>query len=420
MEGYGWDQNDWINKDSPDKEKLDSLFPDISVFLKRIDGHAALVNSKALALANITKNSKINGGIIAQKKGKLTGLLIDNAVGEVQGIIPPPSILQKIENLLVAQRNCFEVGLTTLDEAGISFEDVQLIDSLQKVGTLKMNVYGMLLPSKQNLTYYLNHGIYETDKLTIRAFKFFADGALGSRGACLLHPHHDNESVGLLLHEPSYFQEYAKKLYNKNFQMNTHCIGDSANRLILDIYGNVLECSNDKRWRIEHAQVVHPIDVKKFKKYSIIPSVQPTHATSDMAWAIDRLGDERIKHAYCYKNLQNQIGLLALGTDFPVEPIDPIGTFYAAVCRKDKEGEPKEGFNKDQALTREEALKGMTIGAAIANFEEGKKGSLEVGKKADFVILDRNILKITEDKLLDTKVLYTFVGGEMVYNWLIK
>jgi len=245
----------------------------------------------------------------------------------------------------------------------------------------------------------------------------FADGALGSRGACLLQPYSDQKNWrGFLLSDPKHFQQIAEKIIKSNFQLATHAIGDSANRVMLKIYASVLKGKNNRRWRIEHAQILAPSDINMFGQYSIIPSVQPTHATSDMYWAGSRLGKKRLKTAYAYKQLLDQNGWLPLGTDFPVEDINPIYTFYAAVVRKDLKGFPANGFQPENALSRIEALRGITLWAAKANFEEKEKGSIEVGKYADFVILDNDIMKIKGADLPKVKVLKTYVNGEKVYE----
>ena len=427
--GRGWDQNDWTNKEFPDKIKLDSLFPNTPVFLIRVDGHAALLNSEALRRAGITNETRVDGGIVEHYKeglsvknelssvNNLTGILVDNAVDLVTSKIPSASKPEAIAALLDAQKNCFAAGLTTVDDAGIEKQVVELMDELQKNNELKMRVYAMLTDNKENLDYYLEHGKYKTERLNVCSFKFYGDGALGSRGACLLQPYSDKpKQQGFLLNKPGYFVEMAKKMYEKGFQMNTHCIGDSSDRFLLDVYGHTLQGTNDRRWRIEHAQVINQNDFKKFHDYSVIPSVQTTHATSDMYWAKDRLGEERVKGAYAYKDLLNSFGMVALGTDFPVENISPMYTFYAAVARKDLKGFPEGGFQMENALTREETLKGMTIEAAYSNFEEKEKGSIEKGKFADFIILDKDIMKVNIDEVPNTKVIYTFVNGEKVYS----
>lgn len=411
--GRGWDQNDWEIKEYPTKDKFDSLFPNTPLILKRIDGHAALANSAALKLAGIDSKTKIDGGdLIKDAKGNLTGILIDNAVDLVTSKIPAPSKEKLFNALLAAQENCFEVGLTTVDDAGLMKYEIDAIDKLQKSGKLKMRVYAMLSDSAPNYKYYLEKGPYKTDKLNVRSFKFYADGALGSRGACLLEHYSDKKKwKGFLLNTKEHFEKYAAIMSEKGFQMNTHCIGDSSDRLILDIYKKNIK--PDSRWRVEHAQVVNKNDFKKFA--GIIPSVQPTHATSDMYWAGERLGKEREKVAYAYKDLLKASGLVALGTDFPVEDISPFKTFYAAVVRKDAKGFPEQGFQMENALTREETIKGMTIWAAYSNFEEKEKGSLEKNKFADFVILDTDLMKCKEDIILSTKVLATYLNGERVH-----
>ena len=414
--GRGWDQNDWTAKEFPTKAKLDSLFPSTPVFLKRVDGHAALVNSEALKRAGINEKTKLNGGLIEVKNNKPTGILVDNAVDLVANVIPPANKEEIQSALLAAQANCFAAGLTTVDDAGLEKQVVDIIDEMQKKGELKMRIYAMLTDNQENLNYYLEHGKYKSDRLNICSFKFYADGALGSRGACLLHPYSDKpKEQGFLLNKPEYFIEKSKQLFEKGFQMNTHCIGDSSDRFILDTYGAVLKEKNNKRWRIEHAQVVDKADIHKFHQYSIIPSVQSTHATSDMYWAKDRLGEERIRNAYVYKDLLEQAGTIALGTDFPVENINPLYTFYAAVARKDLKGFPEQGFQPENALTREEALKGMTIWAAYSNFEEKEKGSLEAGKWADFIITDKDIMKVDINEVPNVKILATYLNGEKVH-----
>ncbi|RZK65325.1 MAG: amidohydrolase [Pedobacter sp.] len=415
--GNGWDQNDWENKAFPTNEKLTELFPNRPVLLNRIDGHAAVVNQKAFDAAGIKGEQKLIGGDMLTQNGKLTGVLIDNAVGLVDSKIPSPDgkLAEKI--FTDAQTNCFAAGLTTIDDCGLPFQAVDFIEKLQKENKLKMRLYVMLSDAPQNYDYLFKRGAIKTDRLNVRSFKVYADGALGSRGACLLHPYSDmpNKS-GFLLSTQKHFEEVAEKIAAHHFQMCTHAIGDSANRVMLNIYNKVLKGKNDKRWRIEHAQVVNSNDFNLFGKANVIPSVQPTHATSDMYWAGQRLGASRVKDAYAYKQLLKQNGWIPLGTDFPVENINPLLTFYAATVRADAKGFPKGGFQIENALTPQEALRGMTIWAAKANFEENEKGSLEIGKFADFVILDHDILKATPQNILKTKVLKTYLNGEKVYD----
>lgn len=415
--GRGWDQNDWINKAFPQKDTLDLLFKDNPVLLTRVDGHAAIANQNALDLANIQPGIRLTGGDVEQKNGKLTGILIDNAIDLLSSKIPKRGEKQNKEALLAAQVNCFASGLTTIDDCGLNYQDVEMIEKLQKSGELKMKLYVMLSDHPLNYHFLFNRGKIKTDRLHVRSFKVYADGALGSRGACLLQPYADKPGyVGFLLSDKEHFDSIANIIYNKGFQMCTHAIGDSGNRIILNTYGKYLKSGNDLRWRIEHAQVVNMSDFTLFGQYNIIPSVQPTHATSDMYWAVERLGKEREKGAYAFNDLLKQNGWLPLGTDFPVEDISPFKTFYAAVVRKDNKGWPEGGYQVNNALSRENALKGMTIWAAKSNFEEDEKGSLEKGKFADFIILDNDLMKLPDLEILKVKVVQTFVNGEKVFE----
>ncbi|MET3113354.1 putative amidohydrolase YtcJ [Pedobacter sp. CG_S7] len=415
--GRGWDQNDWSKKEFPDKSELDKLFPNRPVILTRIDGHAAIANQQALTAAGIKDSYTLTGGEIVAKNGKPTGLLIDNAVDLVNRKIPAATTAQTEKILLDAQEKCFAVGLTTIDDCGVDADLVGLIEKLQDSKALKMRLYLMLADKEANYDYLFKRGAVKTERLNVRSFKVFADGALGSRGACLLRPYHDmpNKS-GFLLSSPQHFEAVAIQIAKHDFQMCTHAIGDSANRSILKIYNKVLGGKNDKRWRIEHAQVVAPEDFDLFGKANIIPSVQPTHATSDMYWAGDRLGKDRAKGAYANQQLLQQNGWLPLGTDFPVEDINPIFTFYAATVRKDAKNYPVAGYQMDNALSKEQALKGMTIWAAKANFEEKEKGSLEKGKFADFIILDQDMMTVSASSILNTQILKTYINGEKVYE----
>jgi len=415
--GNGWDQNKWKIKQFPNKAKLDSLFPVRPVVLTRIDGHAIIVNQAALNIAGVKPGQTIAGGEVETINGKLTGVLVDNAMALVRHKIPEPTDQVIQTALLGAQKNCFAVGLTTVDDCGLDYPMINTIAQLQHKGDLKMRMYVMLSDNPDNFDYLFKRGVYKTPGLNVRAFKVYADGALGSRGACLLQPYSDQKGWrGFLLSSPQHFEQVAKMIADKGFQMCTHCIGDSASRTILKIYAAALKGKNDRRWRIEHAQIVSPEDVKYFGDYNIIPSVQPTHATSDMYWAAKRLGPERIKNGYIYKQLLNQNGWEPLGTDFPIESINPMYTFYAAVERQDLKGYPSGGFQPENKLSREEALKGMTIWAAKSNFEEKEKGSIEPGKYADFVILDQDIMTAKGSALPHVKVLKTYLNGEKVYE----
>ncbi len=414
--GRGWDQNLWSGKQFPTNEKLNALFPDKPAVFSRVDGHALVANNKALEIAGITATTNISGGSVELLNGKPTGLLVDNAMNLIFDKMPPAGRKQYQEWLTAAQANCFSVGLTTVADCGLMFNDIEMIDSLQQENIVKMPVYAMLSDDKRNYDLYLKKGPYKTNLLYVKGIKFYSDGALGSRGACLLQPYSDKPGWrGFMLKNESYFDSMAALIAKTDFQMCTHAIGDSANRTILKVYQKHLVKGNDKRWRIEHAQVINPADFSFFKAASIVPSVQPTHATSDMHWAGERLGSERLKTAYAYKQLLQQNGWIALGTDFPVEDINPFRTFYAAVARKDAKGQPEAGFQKQNALSRTEALKGMTIWAAKSCFLETETGSLEKGKLANFIILNKDLLKINEKEILATEVLSTFVHGKRVY-----
>ena len=417
IKGRGWDQNRFPGKQFPTNAELNALFPDRPVILERVDGHASIANDFALNIAGVKPGQSIEGGQFMMQDGKLTGLLIDNAVGVVERNVPDATKNDYKDWLTAAQQNCFATGLTTITDCGLSPSDIDYIDALHKSNDLKMRLYVMLsdMPESYASKYFTSGG-YITERLSVKGVKVYGDGALGSRGACLLHPYSDKPDwSGFLLSSPAHFDSIAAKLINTDFQMCTHAIGDSANRTILNIYAKYLKGKNDKRWRIEHAQIVHPNDFHMFGDNSIVPSVQPTHGTSDMYWAGDRLGAERLKGGYAYKQLLEQNNWLPLGTDFPVEEINPFKTFLAAVVRQDSKGFPVGGFQMENALTREQTIRGMTIWAAKANRMEKQVGSLEVGKKADFIILDKDLMKVSTDSILQVKVLKTYLNGERVH-----
>ncbi|MGB6093920.1 MAG: amidohydrolase [Moheibacter sp.] len=416
IQGRGWDQNDWENKEFPTNEKLNELFPDTPVALRRVDGHALFVNSKALELAGITKDSKIAGGEIMMKNGEPTGVLIDNAMEPVNATIPAPTKEFSTNALLDAERVALSYGLTTVDDAGLDSEIIDLIDDLQREGKMKLRIYAMVSNTPANLEYYLKKGIYKTDRLDVRSFKVYVDGALGSRGAALRKEYSDRHGhFGIMITPSDSLETLTAMIAKSGFQMNSHAIGDSATISVLRDYKKALEGQTDRRWRVEHAQIISPEGFDYFS-HNILPSVQPTHATSDMYWAEDRLGADRMKGAYAYKTLLDKTGIIALGTDFPVEHVSPFYTFYAAVVRKDLKNYPDGGFQMKDALSREEALRGMTIWAAYANFEENEKGSIEAGKYADFTVLDKDIMKADEKDLPNIKAVATFINGEKVYE----
>jgi len=413
--GRGWDQNDWDKKSFPVNTKLNEEFKDKLVVLERIDGHAYIVNDNVLQLSGIDKNTLVRGGLVLLKDDKPTGVLIDGPMSLVDQVLPEKTLNEKINALKQAEDICFSYGLTTVDDAGLSTNITSIIDSLHKSNDLKIKIYAMISVSRKNIEKFKKEGIYKSKKLNIRSFKVYGDGALGSRGAVLKNPYCDDpHNYGILRTSTEDLKFYAKEIANMGFQMNTHAIGDSTVSVLLNEYKKVLHAIDDPRWRIEHSQVV---DANEFELYNdkILPSIQPTHATSDMYWAYDRLGD-RIKGAYAFKNLLKSSGKVALGTDFPVEKVNPFHTFYSSVERKDLKGYPENGFQMENSLSREETLKGMTIWGAYFNFEDHEKGSLEIGKSADFVVLNQNIMEIEAELIPKTEVVYTFLDGELVYS----
>jgi len=410
--GDGWDQNDWEVKEFPTKKELDELYPDIPVVLERVDGHAYLANQAALDKAGIKWNTKVAGGEIVKNQYGNTGVLIDNPMRLIDAVTPEPSLEAQVQALKDAERICMNYGLTTVNDAGLNRSTIELIDSLQQIGELSIRVYAMVSNTPENLEHYLYQGPVKTERLNVRSVKVYGDGALGSRGATLKKPYTDKWGhYGAMVTPIAEIEDLARRIAISEYQMNTHAIGDSANAVVLRTYEKALQGKKDRRWKIEHAQVIDSIDFDYFKN-GVIPSVQPTHATSDMYWAEERLGEERVKGAYAYKKLLNKAGKVALGTDFPVEQVSPFLTFYAAVTRKDLHAYPKDGFQKQDALTREEALRGMTIWAAYSNFEENEKGSIEAGKFADFTIYDKDLMTVPNKELPTIRAEQTYIAGK--------
>ena len=414
--GRGWDQNDWNNKTFPTNTLLNEMFPDKPVVLRRIDGHAYLVNDYALKLAGIDNSTKVKGGEIVKIGNRLTGVLIDNSMRLVNNIIPEPSKEESIQALLSAQDLAFKYGLTTISDAGLTKEQIYLIDELHKDGALKIKIYAMIENDPSSLEHFLESGPYKTDRLNVRSVKVYVDGALGSRGALLIDDYSDRKGFKGIIRTPiDSINKLALRLSGTKFQMNTHAIGDKANRIVLNAYRDALFDFRDPRWRIEHAQVIAKEDFELFNP-KIIPSVQPTHATSDMYWLNDRIGEKRVNNAYAYKELLNKSKVIAFGTDFPVEEISPIMTFYSAVARKDMNGYPDEGFQMENSINRADALTAMTSWGAYANFEEDEKGTIEFGKDADFIILDNDLITSAENRIPFTNIVATFINGELVFN----
>lgn len=397
--GRGWDQNLWDDKSFPENIELNRRFPDKKVLITRVDGHAVLVSDNVLKIIGLDRANRID-----VKQG---GILLDNAADMAKSIVPSLNNQQRIKALKIAQRDCFKYGLTGVTDAGLDIRSIALLDSLQQKGVLKMKINAMVNPDDETMDYFMKFGIIEKERLTVRSVKIYADGALGSRGARLLEPYSDApETSGLFVENEDFYDHVCEKAYNAGYQVCCHAIGDAGVRMILNEYAKFLKGKNDLRWRIEHSQVVDAQDFALYKEYNIIPSIQATHCTSDMPWAEERLGSERVKNAYAYKTLLAQNGWLINGTDFPIEHISPIKTFYSSVARK---------YLTDNKLSREEALKSMTIWAAKGYFAEEHKGSIEIGKEADFVILSADIMTIEDEKIPEVKVMNTFIDGEMVF-----
>lgn len=417
IEGRGWDQNDWALKEFPNKDTLDKLFPNNPVYLLRIDGHAVLCNQKALDIAGINTKTTVIGGEILKKDNKLTGILIDNAVDIVKSKIPQRSEDEIITDMIEAQSDCVAYGLTGVVDCGISDTVFQYLQNAYRNKKLSIRSSVMLSNTSHNLEKYLQSKPYKDEYLHMIGYKVYADGALGSRGAYMIEPYNDRpHHYGFLLTPLDSIEFWAKKIINTDYQLCIHAIGDRANREVLKIFAKILKQKNDKKWRIEHAQVVDDSDMHFFGDYTIIPSVQPTHATSDMYWAGERLGKNRIHKAYAYKKLLQQNNWLPLGTDFPVESINPFNTYAAAVFRSDKNHFPQGGFLPQNALSRKEALWGITLWAAMSVKEDDVKGSLEKGKYADFIISPVNLLTASIDEIYNATVTSTFINGKLVYD----
>ncbi len=414
IRGFGWDQNLWEDDAMPTNDLLNEFFPDVPVLLRRIDGHSMLVNDLVLAKNNISAKSHIEGGdILLNESGLPGGVLVDNAMDLVTW--PGVNDDDWTKALVDAQRFCYAKGLTGLSDMGLPWNRIQILDSLYRNGTLHIGL--QVFASDDSLTFekVLGNGFWKQERLSLTGFKFYADGALGSRGACLLLPYADATTKGFLLRDPASLEARAQRVRDAGLQLATHAIGDSANRVMLDIYLRILGTDTNHRWRIEHAQVVHNDDVEKFRGTGIIPSVQPTHGTSDMLWAVSRLGKIRLRDAYRYEDLRKAAGILALGTDFPIEPVDPLGTFISAVVRQNEDAVPPEGFQMENALSPMHTLLGMTRWAAYAQFREHEVGSIEAGKFADFVVLDVDLLNATAEELRKAYIHQTYSKGKKVY-----
>ena len=427
--GGRWDQNDWEDKDFPVHDPLSKVTPDNPVFLSRIDGNAAFANQKALELAGITKDTSdpVGGFIIRKENGEPTGVLINRAMNLVLDNIPPDSDEHFKQKFLKAVRSCLSVGLTGVHEAGIGPQHIDLYRNLIDNNQLNMRVYAMLgeekdLPLDMDLAaYFKKHRIkqYGHHMLSVRSIKLFLDGALGSRGAAFFAPYEDDQdNNGLLRITPEYITAISKAALEAGMGVNTHCIGIRGNRLCLEAYEKALQENPkpDHRFRIEHAQIIEQQDIEKFVSLGIIPSMQPTHCTSDMYFVEDRVGKERAKGAYAWRWFIDAGLVIPCGSDFPVESNNPLLGIYAAVTRQDPNGWPEGGWHPEQRMTIEEAIKSFTIWAAYSAFQEDVLGSIEIGKYADFTVLDKDILEIAPKEILTAKTIYTIVGGQIRYR----
>ena len=413
--GRGWDQNLWAGAEFPDRTLLDAAFPSRPAAVFRVDGHAVLVNAAALANAGIDGSTRIEGGVVVLKEGKPTGLLIDKAADRIRQALPRPDEAALRRILTGAQEKCFEAGLTSVSNAGTEEFEAGIMEKMLDEGELSIGLYVMLMATEANFARY-SSGPVVKGRLTVRSIKTFADGALGSRGAYLLEPYADDPgNRGIRTISAESLDRICAFAAGHGFQVNSHTIGDASLRLVLDVYEKYLQPGNAWRWRIEHAQLVHDEDLVRIGRLGVIPSVQTSHATSDMAWTETRLGAWRMGRSHRYRDLLDQNGWLANGSDFPFEGIEPLRSFRSAVFRKDDTRLPASGYRPDQALSRIEALKAMTIWAARANFEEEGRGSLEPGKLADFTVVDRDLLCASEKELWAARILGTFVAGACVF-----
>jgi predicted amidohydrolase YtcJ len=418
--GRGWDQNDWPVKEFPTAELLDAASVQHPIWLRRIDGHAGWANRVAMAAANITPATPDppGGKVHRDPAGNPTGVFVDAAMGLIDRIVPPPSAQLRKERIRKAAEMIAAHGLTEIHDAGASAETIAALRELIDQAALPIRVYLMLDDDEDLIKEWLGRGplIDYGGRLTIRSIKMYADGALGSRGAALLQPYSDDpDNQGLLLTGEDRIAEVALRARQSGFQVNTHAIGDRGNRVVLNAYERA-GISPSNRFRIEHLQVIALEDIPRLAQRGIIASMQPTHATSDMYWAQARVGPERIAGAYAWRKVLHAGGPLALGSDFPVEDVNPLFGIYAAVTRQDQKGWPAGGWYPQERLTLEEAIRGFTINAASAAFEETSRGTIEPGKLADFTIVEGNLFAIPEPDLYKVKVRYTVVGGEVVYD----
>ncbi len=422
--GRGWDQNDWPTKRFPTKVDLDRVVSDRPVYLKRIDGHAGWANSVALRLAGIDASTRDpDGGRIVRLPGSRepSGVLVDNAMGLMASALPKVDRSLVKKQVLKAMNHFACLGLTCVHDAGVDSLDLAVYRELIDAGQAKVRVYAMLLDGPILDDYFRSGPVldYGNGMLTVRCVKLFADGALGSRGAALFEPYSDDpDNRGLLVTPPEEIEKVTERALRAGFQVATHAIGDRANHLVLDAYEKALIAvpTADHRLRVEHAQVLAPQDIPRFARLGVVPSMQPTHATSDMPWAEERLGPERLRGAYAWRSLLDTGVRIAGGSDSPVESANPLLGIYAAITRQDLDGNPPGGWYPEQRVRLREALRMFTIDAAHAAFQEEELGSISPGKRADFTVLDKDLASVPPEEIPGVRVVATLVGGQLVYR----
>lgn len=427
IRGRGWDQNRWPGKSFPTRQTLDRVCPDVPVFLKRVDGHAVWVNTRVLTLAGITRDTPDppGGRIIRDDRGEPTGVFVDNAVTALEGILPPPSDAERTEAIRRGVAECISYGLTEVHDMGVDLHGIALYESMIAAGQFPFRVYVAVEGSSPGAWDHVRKSPPITagfdDRLTIRALKLYADGALGSRGAALFETYADDPgNRGLTLTSRKELLTAATQALESGFQLCTHAIGDRANAIVLDVYEEALAAhrnrAHDARFRVEHAQVLAPKEIPRFAALRVLPSMQPTHCTSDMPWAESRLGPVRVNGAYAWRSLLRQGNIIPGGSDAPVESPNPVWGFYAAITREDRDGRPEGGWHPDERMNREEALKAFTIWGAYAGFQEHVKGSIEPGKWADLVVLSDDIMRVAPEKIPDIMAEMTIIGGRIVFR----
>ena len=422
--GRGWDQNDWGDTRWPTHEALSRAVPDHPVYLERVDGHAGLVNALALQKMGVTKaTANPSGGSIERDaQGNPAGVFVDNAQELIGRAIPAQTRAQVKNAIKLAITEMHRWGLTGVHDAGASAQVLELYEELGREGALQIRLYAMISDDAPTIEAWFRRGpqsgLYD-GMLWVRSVKLYQDGALGSRGAALLEPYSDNAATsGLLVSAPAHIKDVAMRALRAGFQVNTHAIGDRGNRLVLDSYEAALKAvpTADHRFRVEHAQILNYDDIPRFAQLGVIPSMQASHQTSDMYWAANRLGENRLRGAYAWRSLLESGVVIPNGSDFPVEYVDPLISFKSAVSRQDARGWPAGGWYPEQRMTRDEGLKSMTLWPAYAAFQENELGSLSAGKRADFVVLDQDIMRAPDAMLQDARVVSTWVGGRVVYE----